>query len=89
MIIDRDENKNVELQKTRWISFEDVLLALEEKRILYAWSHPNTAKYSHQKAFVVQIDDYAYLVPYIADNDKIFLKMIYPSRKLTKKFLNK
>lgn len=89
MIIDRDEDKNNELKKIRWLSFEDVLLALEEKRILYAGSHPNNTKYSHQKAFVIRIDDYAYLVPYVINDTTIFLKTIYPSRTLTKKFLNK
>ena len=87
MTIDWSEEKNKELQIYRWVSFEDIMLALEEKRVLYAWSHPNVRKYPNQKAFVVQIDDYVYLVPYVTTWDKIFLKTIYPSRKLTKKFI--
>ena len=37
--------------------------------------------------FVVCIDDYAYLVPYVESEEEIFLKTIIPSRKFTKIYL--
>jgi hypothetical protein len=37
--------------------------------------------------FVVAIDDYVYLVPYIENDGEIFLKTIVPSRKATKQYL--
>jgi len=35
---------------------------------------------------VIGIDNYAYLVPYIENEDEIFLKTIIPSRKATEKY---
>lgn len=49
--------------------------------------HPNQEKYKGQKMFVVQGDDYAYLVPFVEDENDVFLKTIIPSRKATKKYL--
>ena len=36
---------------------------------------------------VIGINNYAYLVPYIEDENEIFLKTIIPSRKATKIYL--
>jgi hypothetical protein len=33
------------------------------------------------------MDDYAYIVPFVEDDDRVFLKTIIPSRKLTRKYL--
>lgn len=49
--------------------------------------HPNQEKYQKQRIFVVEIEGYAYLVPFIEDEREIFLKTIIPSRKATKKYL--
>ncbi|SMM97803.1 hypothetical protein SPONN_2407 [uncultured Candidatus Thioglobus sp.] len=49
--------------------------------------HPNTDKYPNQKIFVVLIDGYVYLVPYVENDVEIFLKTIIPSRKATKQYL--
>lgn len=37
--------------------------------------------------FVVNIDEYVYLVPYVETSEEIFLKTIIPSRKATKHYL--
>ena len=50
-------------------------------------SHPNTEKYAHQQVFVVAIDEYACLIPYVETDEEIFLKTIVPSRKATKHYL--
>ena len=39
-----------------------------------------------QRVFVVAIDDYVYLVPYVETEDEIFLKTVIPSRKATKQY---
>ena len=49
--------------------------------------HPSRTKYSHQQMFVVLVGDYVYMVPFVEDHEKYFLKTIIPSRKLTKEFL--
>ena len=48
--------------------------------------HPNTAKYAYQRIFVIEIEDYVYLVPFVEDEECIFLKTIIPSRKAKKEF---
>ena len=48
---------------------------------------PNRSKYPDQKIFVVEVDEYVHLVPFIEDENEIFLKRIIPSRKMTKKYL--
>lgn len=76
--------KNLELQSARGVSFEEVAHCLEHDRVLDVRRHPNTRKYGHQRIFVVEIADYVYLVPFVEDEECIFLKTIIPSRKMKK-----
>lgn len=87
--LDWNKDKNKILKEKRGISFEEVKVAIEEKCILDTYNHPNQKCYPGQKVMVIKIDDYAYLVPYVRDEEKIFLKTIIPSRKATKKYLRK
>jgi hypothetical protein len=84
---DWDEAKNIKLKAERLVSFEDVLTAIDDGRILANIEHPNKIRYGDQKIYILKIEDYAYLVPYVEDNEKIFLKTIIPSRRATKKYL--
>lgn len=84
---DWNEDKNQFLKKTRGIGFEDVLLAIKTDRLLTTIRHPNIKRYANQKILIVDIDGYAYLVPFVEDKEKIFLKTIFPSRKYTKKYI--
>lgn len=86
---DWDEVKNVKLQSERGVLFEKIKVALESGKRLDTYNHPNQKRYPNQKIMVVEIDNYAYLVPYVREGDKVFLKTIIPSRKATKKFLRK
>jgi hypothetical protein len=79
--------KNELLKVERQISFDDVVFYIEQGFLLDVLEHPNQEKYKGQKIFVVQIEDYACLVPFIEDDREIFLKTIIPSRKATKKYL--
>jgi uncharacterized DUF497 family protein len=78
--------KNEKLIKERRISFEEVLIAITENHLLDIIKHPGK-KYPNQKIFIVQINNYAYLVPFVEDDEKIFLKTIIPSRKATKDYI--
>lgn len=50
--------------------------------------HPNPEKYLNQWIYVVNVNDYAYVVPFVRiDKSTIFLKTIFPHRKLTKQYL--
>ena len=84
-----DEAKNRRLRQERDVSFEDVVVAIDEGRLMTVLAHPNQKKYPSQRIFVVEINDYAYLVPFVEDNEKIFLKTIIPSRKATRDFIVK
>ncbi len=37
--------------------------------------------------FVVVVEDYAYMVPFVEEDDYYFLKTIVPNRKLTRIYL--
>lgn len=80
--------KNALLKEQRDISFEDVILSLEEGNLLDDVEHPNKEKYPNQNIFIIliKIKDYVYLVPYVEDDNSIFLKTIIPSRKMNKKY---
>jgi len=79
--------KNLELIKTRSISFERVVLHIEKHGYLDLIRHPNKSTYPNQKIFIIDIDNYAYLVPFVETSTEYFLKTIIPSRKATKKYI--
>lgn len=79
--------KNQQLMSDRGVSFENVLFALQSGGLLDDGPHPNKQEYPRQRLFVVRIDDYVWLVPYVENDSEIFLKTIIPSRKATRKFL--
>jgi uncharacterized DUF497 family protein len=81
------EEKNELLLAERKISFEDIVLYIEKGFLLDVLEHPNPEKYPGQKIFVVQIEEYVYLVPFVETKDEVFLKTIIPSRKATKRYL--
>jgi len=85
--IDWEEEKNLKLKKERDISFEEVIIAIEDNQILDIVEHTNKEKYPNQKIIIININEYAYLVPFVESEEKIFLKTIIPSRKATKKYL--
>lgn len=79
--------KNEALISDRGISFEEIVFYIENDGLLDEISHPNSQDYSHQRIFVVAVESYVYLVPYVESGDEIFLKTIIPSRKFTKIYL--
>lgn len=84
---DWDKKKNEKIKVERNISFDEVLLAIEKKDVLVITKHPNEKKYPNQRMYIVKINDYAYMVPFVEDEEKVFLKTIIPSRKATKHYL--
>lgn len=84
---DWDELKNKRLLAEREICFEDILIAISEGNVLDVVAHHNPARYPRQKVYVIKVQEYVYLVPFVEDETKIFLKTIYPSRKLTRLYL--
>jgi uncharacterized DUF497 family protein len=84
---DWNNEKNEELLKDRGISFEEVVFSIMHDGLLDIIEHPNKSKYPYQKIFIVDIDNYVYIVPFVEDDEVVFLKTIIPSRKMTKQYL--
>jgi len=78
--------KNELLKKERNISFEKVCFHIKNRDIWRITDHPNKEQYPNQKLFYIIIEDYIYVVPFVEDEDFIFLKTIIPSRKATKEY---
>jgi len=49
--------------------------------------HPNPNEYPNQQILIVKINDYAYLIPFVENENGRFLKTIIPSRKATRDYL--
>ena len=75
------ENKNEILYKVRGVSFYQIIEAIAEHGILLNIKHPNEDKYPNQWMMVVKMNNYTYSVPYVLNEEKIYLKTIYPNRK--------
>lgn len=86
---DWDRQKNEELIQQRKICFEEIVFNIEQGNLLDDLNHPNQARYQKQRILLVRVRNYVYLVPYMESEEKIFLKTIIPSRKATKKYLEK
>ena len=82
---DWNSEKNELLKKLRRVSFEQVVLAIVSGDLTDRLKHPNPDQYPDQKVFLVEIEDCIYSVPYVEDDEKIFLKTIIPNKKATKK----
>ena len=89
MIINWSDEKNSILKESRDICFEDVELAIISERVLDIVPHHNRDKYPNQELIIVAINDYTYYIPFVMDDEEIFLKNIIPSRKHHKIYKNK
>ncbi|MEI6125676.1 MAG: toxin [Pseudomonadota bacterium] len=84
--INWNTEKSLTLKESRGICFEDVVFHIDKGDMLDDYQHPNQKKYAGQRVMVVGIDNYAYLIPYVENEDEIFLKTIIPSRKATEEY---
>ena len=84
-----ENDKNELLKQNRNISFEQIVLSIENKQVVDVIEHPNQKKYEGQVFILVERNDYVYVVPsFISDSgDECHLMTIYPSRKYTDKYL--
>ncbi len=84
---DWNDDKNEWLRRERGVTFEDIVFHLAQGGLLDTIEHPNQKQYPGQKIFIVNVEGYACLVPFVEDEEMIFLKTIIPSRKMTKQYL--
>lgn len=85
-IFNWNEKKNIWLKENRNIGFEDMIFLISEGNLIEIIKNPN-ANYENQLMFVVNFNDYIYLVPFVINENEFFLKTIIPSRKATKQYL--
>ena len=74
-----DPLKNEWLKRTRGISFEEIIL----ERLLAVKEHPQRPM---QRLMLFEREGYVWCVPYMENDQWIFLKTLYPSRKFTTMF---
>ncbi len=87
MIFEWDPEKNEWLKKERGISFEIIIFHLSQGDLWKTSDHPDQKRYPGQKIYFVKANDYIYLVPYMEEEKRIFLKTIIPSRKATRDYM--
>jgi len=83
--IDWSPEKSAELLQKRGVSFDFCATKIVREDVVDILE--NNPRYPHQKVFILNIDNYIYAVPFVEKEDHIFLKTIYPSRKLTRKYI--
>jgi uncharacterized DUF497 family protein len=85
---DWDDDKNLSLERTRGIGFEDVVFHIQNGDVLDVIRHPHKNRYSKQNIIILSVEGYVYLVPYVKEKGTRFLKTIIPSRKATREYLS-
>ena len=78
-----DSEKNEILKHLRGISFEEIAYLIESGQILGIEENPGR---SNQKIYILEIENYAVVVPFVENDDEIFLKTAFPSRKYAKRY---
>jgi hypothetical protein len=86
-VIDWNKEKNERLVKNRGIGFKTAADMIENGQILGVIDNPNQVKYAGQRMYILNISNYAWLVPFVENGNIIFLKTMIPSRAATKKYL--
>lgn len=84
-----DEAQNTTRRQARGVVFEDIAFHLERGDILDILEHPSADRFVGQRVFVVRRYDEALLVPFVKDEDTMFLTAIVLSRMATKQYLGK
>ena len=85
MKFDWNPAKNQWLKESRGITFDEIMCLIDGGYLRAILNHP---KKPYQKILVVELEGYAYNVPFIMEKDgTYFLKTVYPSRASTKKFI--
>jgi uncharacterized DUF497 family protein len=78
-----DPAKNEWLKASRGVSFEAVVAAFEADTIIDDVEHPHRP---NQCIVIVELNGYLCAVPYVLQEGIVFLKTIYPDRRLKDKY---
>lgn len=80
-----NDEKNEWLKKERGLSFDDVLDCFSNGKFYGVYENPSR-NFPKQEVFLVAINDYPCIVPFVETDLEIFLKTIIPDRRF-KKFI--
>ena len=78
-----NSEKNELLKIERGISFEEIVYQIESGNLLGVEENPVR---SNQKIYIIELNHYAFVVPFVENDREIFLKTAFPSRKYTKRY---
>ncbi len=78
-----NSDKNEILKRERGISFEEIAFLIESGHIIGIEKNPGRPD---QNIYILEIENYAYIVPFVENDIEIFLKTAFPSRKYTKRY---
>jgi len=78
-----NSEKNELLKRERGISFEEIAYLIESGQVIGIEENPGRP---NQKIYVLEIENYAFIVPFVENDKELFLKTAFPSRKYTKKY---
>lgn len=87
-LVSWEANKNKQLIQERGVGFEDVLAAVQNGGLIDVIENLNE-RHIGQRCLIVDINGYLHVVPFVETENEIFLKTIFPSRKLKKKYAKK
>ena len=75
-LFDWDDEKNGWLKRERGVTFEEIVFHLTHGGLLDVIDHPNPKKYPGQRIFIINVEGYAYVVPFVETDERFFLKTI-------------
>jgi hypothetical protein len=85
--MDWSDEKNRWLERVRGITFEDIIYHMAHDGLLDVIEHPSPERHPGQRIFIARVEGYVCLVPFIEDDEVIFLKTVIPSRRMTRAYL--
>lgn len=80
--------KNAMLKQERGVNFDDAIYCIENGYVLDVIRN-KTSRYAHQEVYIIELNGYAYVVPFVRDGDGVFLKTMHASREMTRRYLGK
>ena len=78
-----NSEKNETLKRERGISFEEIAYLIESGQIIGIEENPSRP---NQKMYILKIENHAVIVGYVENDNEIFLKTAFPSRKYTNRY---
>lgn len=78
------DRKNEWLKKNRGVSFEDVVEAIGHR--LLDVRENKSLKHHGQKIFIVDIENYPWVIPFRETKAEIYLMTAFPDRRLKEEF---